>query len=199
MKQINLMAQSNNILEFQFTFCATKGRTWPCVHFLSNDNKITTAEVIDKPVNVNLNLDSNNNNISIDYFNKREWETIIEQGKIVQDQSLELVSVHVDGILLDSWFWTDGVYHPNYFKGFLDQVPDAPTEIKSQLIWHFPGVFVINNVPGGNMFWDWYQQQRTIRIKEGLVDPTGQLNENLNPMDNESKALISKIKQLINV
>jgi hypothetical protein len=112
---------------------------------------------------------------------------------------LELVSIRVDGILLDSWFWTDGVYTPNYFKGYLEQVPNAPKEIVSQLIWHFPGRFTLRNLPRGTKFWDWYQQERTKRLTKDLVDPTGQLKENLNPMDDEARALVQEIKKLINV
>lgn len=195
------MPPVGNYLDFEFTFCATRGRTWPAVHLLANNfqHDVVTIGHSNLSVHVRMCLNSDVNNIAIGYFNKRESETIIEQGQIVADQSLELVSIHVDGILLEPWFWTQGTYTPEYFIGYLKQVPNAPKELPSQLIWHFPGRFTIRNLPGGCKFWDWYHHERTARVLKDLVDPTGQILANFDPLDDSDKKLIKDIKKLIDV
>jgi hypothetical protein len=188
-------------VKFTFKFRATQGRTWPSAHILVNNFQIHTQEInnVNTEMSVDVFMDRGPNNISICFFSKQERETVIEQGNIVADQSLELIAVYADDILLESWFWTDHYYLAQYFRGYKKQFPDAPEQLYSQLIWHFPGRFMITNLPSTADFWDWYQKNRTSRVLKDLVDPTGQLLENFNPLDDEDRALIKEIKEIINV
>jgi hypothetical protein len=139
------------------------------------------------------------NNISIGYYNKYESETVLEHGKIVRDQSLELVSVYDDDILLEPWFWTDHYYYPSYFQGYLRANPDAPKTQRSQLVWHFPGRYMIMNVPDSKNFWPGDQEQRTQRVLSTLIDPTGQIRDNHRGVSDEDLQLIKEIKQTLDV
>jgi hypothetical protein len=187
-------------IEFEITFNATKGINWPCVSVLSNDKPLGSYTVTDEKSTIVFevnNFENLPNNLSIVYFNKNESETIVKNGKIVQDQSLELIKIRADGILLESWFWTDNYYYPNYFEGYLKNVNDAPKKIMSQLHWHFPGKFVITELPNCNNFWQWYKKQRTNRVLAELIDPTGQIKNNYNSITDEDRLLLAELKEIL--
>jgi hypothetical protein len=140
----------------------TKSTEWPRLKVLVNGESYGEFEVIDRceyDVEIPL-VEEKNNFIELDYFSKNEGHTIVENGQIVLDQAVELEAIRLDGILLDSWFVTEGYYCPRYFEGFKSQFPDAPLTTKSQLIWHFPGSFQFVPVPAESKFWFWYRDQR---------------------------------------
>ena len=188
-------------ITFEFKFNPQPGLTWPRIFILVNNYQINTFEINSKDTSASVTVDFDRapNNISIGYFNKYESETVIEDGKIVRDQSLELLSVHADDILLEPWFWTDHYYYPSYFQGYLKSNPDAPKEQRSQLVWHFPGRYMIMNLPNSQDFWSWYQEQRTQRVLSNLVDPTGQIRNNHRGISDEDLQLIKEIKQTLDV
>jgi len=188
-------------ITFEFKFNPQPGVTWPRIFILVNNYQINTFEINSKDTSASVTVDFAQvpNNISIGYFNKYESETVLEDGKIVRDQSLELLSVHADDILLESWFWTDHYYYPSYFQGYLRSNPDAPKEQRSQLVWHFPGRYMIMNLPNSQDFWSWYQEQRTQRVLSTLVDPTGQIRDNHRSISDEDLQLIKEIKQTLDV
>jgi hypothetical protein len=195
------MRHLGKTVKFTFEFRATKGRTWPSLYILVNNFQIHTQEVNPEShrVTVDVFMDHGPNNISIGFFSKQERETVIKDGEIVADQSLELLKVYADDILLESWFWTEHFYIPEYFQGYKKQFPDAPTQLRSQLLWHFPGRYIFMNLPSSTNFWHWYQTERTGRVLDTLIDPTGQIRDNYNPLDDEDRALINEIKKLIDV
>jgi hypothetical protein len=195
------MQHHGKTVKFEFIFKPVQGLTWPAVNILVNNFQISTNTVSPESptVTVDVHADSGSNNISIVYFNKHERETVLEHGNIVADQSLELLSIRADDILLEPWVWTEHYYLPSYFQGFKRQFPDAPDRLRSQLVWHFPGRYMITGLPDTKQFWNWYQAQRTARVLEELIDPTGQIRSNYDPLDNEDKELIKDIKNLINV
>lgn len=189
-------------LDFEITFKSQKGNNWPSVNVFYNDLLITTNKVDDINNVVKFTLQqskTNDNSLIINYFNKTESETIVKDGKIVTDQSLEIVKIHCDQILIEPWLLTDNYYYPVYFDGYLQHVNDPPVELKSQLVWHFPGKFIIKNLPHHENFWQWYQEQRTIRILENLIDPSGQIRNNHRGLTDEDKKLITEIKELLHV
>jgi hypothetical protein len=139
----------------------TKSTEWPRMRVLVNGESYGDFEVVDHcEYNVEIPLVHKNNFVELDYFSKTENHTVVQDGQIVLDQSLQLEAVRFDDILLDSWFVTEGYYCPRYFQGFKSQFSDAPLTIKSQLIWHFPGSFQFAPVPAESEFWFWYRDQR---------------------------------------
>lgn len=187
--------------KFTFTFNSTQGLSWPEVSLTVNDQYITRTVIDDqnKTLSAVVNLDQEGNTIILNYVNKTEQETIVEDGKIIKDQSLELAKVHIDDILVDSWFWTESYYYPRYFESYLKQFPSSPRQLKSQLIWHFPGAYIINKIPNANQFWDNYHKTRMDIIVKNLDDPTGHLIQNLTALDEEDKENINEIKRIIDV
>ena len=191
-------------LHFEVTFRPTQGRNWPRVSALVDNMQVQNYEVTEEAPSIQFEVkdfiwDTPPHNISFAYFSKDEQETVMKDGNIIKDQSLELVSVHADGILLEPWFWTDHDYYPSYFQGFLKTNPKAPRELRSQLIWHFPGRYMIKNLPNFAEFWPWYQEQRTTRVLKDLIDPTGQISDNHRKLSDTDRELLKDIKAILNV
>jgi len=195
------MRHLGNTLNFEFEFRATQGRNWPSFAVLINNFQVSTHTVTDqnRVFAVDLFFNDERNHVNLHYFNKHQSETVTENGVIVADQTLELINIRVDGIQMEPWFWTDHYYLPQYFRGFKEQHPNAPETLPSQLIWHFPGRFRMMDLPASDDFWPWYQTERTKRVLNNLVDPTGQIRANHDPMDQEDQRLIKEIKKLIDV
>lgn len=134
---------------------------WPEIAVWENGQLRGRACVQDRcEIDFDILLDQDQNHILIDYCNKRPEHTVMQEGRIVQDQMMQLLDIRIDDILCASWIITDGYYQPRYFQGYLEQYPDAPLELRSQLIWHFPGSFVLGPWPRQALFWDWYRDQR---------------------------------------
>jgi hypothetical protein len=195
------MRHLGKTLNFEFEFRASRGVNWPSFSVLVNNLQISTHTITDRDrtVSVDLYFDSGVNNINLLYYSKHQYETVIDNGVIVADQTLELINMRVDDIQLEPWFWTDHYYAPQYFQGYKKQFPDAPERLPSQLIWHFPGRYRMMNLPDSDKFWAWYQQQRTQRVLSTLIDPTGQIRANHESFDDADQQLIKEIKKLIDV
>ena len=188
-------------LTFTLMFCPTFSVEWPAIRVYLNDQLL-----VDQPIDQNntcsfvAELSQDQNQLRLHYYNKSEAHTIINSaGAIESDQFLELTKIYVNDILLGSWLLTEGYYFPDYFKGFLLQVPDAPSQLKSQLIWHFPGIFCFPSLPNNEKFWWWYRNQRryvhtkTHQGKDDYRDEAyvGSLESH--------QELIDEIKKIINV
>lgn len=147
----------------KFTIIATGTHSieWPIIQLIVNEQVCGQCEIREfTEADFDIKLDQPINSIELAWINKQEHHTVFDQDRIVQDQTITLCQVRMDDILLDSWFLTQGRYYPDYFYGFLQQCPDAPRELRSQLIWHFPGKFVFEKVPSRENFWLWYRDQR---------------------------------------
>lgn len=111
-------------------------------------------------IDFDICLPRSQNRLMIKYVNKQEHHTKMADGCVIADQHLTLRQIRMDDILCDTWMLTEGHYEPNYFPGFLASSPEAPVYLPSQLIWHFPGMFVLPALPTETWFWDWYRDQR---------------------------------------
>lgn len=150
-------------------------------------------------MDVEIQLSQPNNMITIEYFNKLESHTRVENSVIVQDQYVELIDLRVDDILLDRWMLTESDYQPAYFDGFRLTNPTAPVTIRSQLIWHFPGQLILQSLPPADVFWEWYYHQRRNVYVDFLDGKDQQRNEQYAGSTELYAELIQEIKDLINV
>lgn len=188
------------MIKFEITYKSTFSIDWPKLYIVQNNKIIHTEECNgDKfifelePQDVNV--------LEMNWFNKTERHTIVDKGTIKQDQTFTLKNIRVDNIQIENWFMTEGYYQPRYFKGFLEQQKanriNAPleTKIKSQLIWHFPGVFTFLQFPKN--FWDWYfelkQNKEVIKFLEKDPDRVNKFRGSLDPCED----LVQQIKELI--
>ena len=176
------------MLEFTFTTTSRYGRTPPkvccedAVVTIPEGTGTVTFQVPDAQA------------LAIDYFSKTESDTIVENGVIVADTEFKFESAWCDGILLEQWFINDCVYHPRYFAGYLEQVPDAPLKITAPHQFNFPGLILWQ---WQKNFWDWYFEQCNKRIVINFLDKdpdrVWKFNGSLDPCED----LVQKIREVI--
>jgi len=181
-------------MHFRFELVPTKGMTWPSVYVtgMNNEHGPFTIENALQHVEIDLEVDKS---VCIKYV-KNQSETVMQDNAIVADQALQLRRCWVDDVLMESWFLTESCYHPRYFSGFLDQYPDSASEIKSQLVWHFPGEFIIKfEMP----FWDWYHQQRQHYHRFNNIDKDQERWENYTGSYQAHADLVNEIYEMLHV
>lgn len=185
-------------MKFNLELSATVGVTWPKLNISVNKTNVGCF-VIDestKIIEFECTDITDQNTLTLS-FNKTQNETVIsDNGDILQDQSLTLCRMWIDDVLMEPWMLTDGVYSPEYFQGFLNQHPDSPKEIKSQLSWHFPGKYVIRFL---QPFWPWYSNIRRQYSKKINLDKDKERWENYSGSFESHQDLVNEIYTLINV
>lgn len=186
----------------KFTVIArgTHSVEWPRLEVFVNNKSVGEQEVQEhSELDFDVTLDQELNYIKIHYNNKEQHHTVVDNGTIVSDQTVELLQVRLDDILLDTWFLTEGHYAPDYFEGFKLQYADAPDQLKSQLIWHFPGNFVLPAIPTEDKFWFWYRDQRRFIHTKTYSDKDGYREENYAGSLDPLTDLIQEIKNVIDI
>lgn len=188
------------MLNFEITYKSSFCVQWPKIQVLHNDNRIKEIECDQTKFSFSIELEEQNT-LSLRWVNKSQRHTKTDNGKIVQDQTFELVNIRIDGIQIEKWFWTDAHYTPKYFDGFLKQYKDQrrneplPEKIKSQLIWHFPGTFIFTSFPLD--FWGWYfemkQDKEVIKFLDKDPDRINKFRGSLDPC----VELVNKIKKFL--
>jgi|TARA_B110000977_G_scaffold159595_1_gene203583 hypothetical protein len=188
------------MLEFEITYKSSFCKEWPKLRIYNKNNLIKEVECSgDK---FGFSFDPSDKNILIfDWYNKTEKHTKSTNGKITEDQTLELLNIRVDGIQIENWVMTDSHYEPRYFKGFVKQHQEQrlnhPLEktLKSQLVWHFPGKFMLAEFTGD--FWDWYfvkkQNKEVIKFLDKDPDRINKFRGSLDPCTE----LVANIKKII--
>jgi hypothetical protein len=174
---------------------------WPAVRVYVN-NRLVVDQTIDQnnTCTFDADLSQSQNQLRVHYYNKCETHTVANANRVVEsDQYLEITKIHVNDILLGSWMLTEGHYCPDYFAGFLEQVPGAPKKLKSQLIWHFPGNFYFADLPNKENFWFWYRDQRRYVHAQAHNGKDDYRDEAYVGSLESHQDLINEIKKLIDV
>lgn len=188
------------MLDFQITYKSSFCYEWPKIKVYNNDIFLKKVECDNNQFTFSF-VPQEKNNLIFEWFNKTEKHTKVENGKIVQDQSFELINLRVDNIQVESWLLTDSYYEPKYFRGFINQQQtlrkNFPLEktIKSQTIWHFPGRFVFSEFPKN--FWDFYfqkkQNKEVINFLKKDPDRIHKFRGSLDPCSD----IVTKIKKFL--
>jgi hypothetical protein len=189
-----------SMIEFELTYKSTRSVDWPRINILHNDMLIGQKTCDQNKFTFRIDAQEKNI-IKLDWVNKTQKHTITEGDKIIKDQTFELCNVRVDGIQIENWFLTEGLYSPRYFKGYIEQRAQSrintPLDkvIKSQLIWHFPGTFTFMEFDKD--FWNWYfklkQDKEVIKFLDKDPERVHKFRGSLDPCDD----LVQKIKELI--
>lgn len=185
----------------KFTVIATGIHSveWPEIAVWVNDVCHGRSSVQDlSELHFDISLSNGQNHVCIEYVNKQEHHTRMQDGSVVADQVLTLHKLRIDDILCDTWLLTDGHYEPRYFSGFLAACPMAPNHLPSQLIWHFPGKFVLPVLPREDAFWEWYRDQRYAHMQQYHGKDHHRQEKYLGSREMHQD-LISQIRQLIDV
>lgn len=188
--------------QFMFTVIAagSYSEDWPKIEVFENDRSCGVAQIQDlSEVNFPIKLENEQNIIRIAYTNKTESSTKVRDGVIISDQFLEIKNIRINDILLDQWILTESDYYPKYFTGFLEHNPFAETKLRSQLIWHFPGNFIIQPLPNKKIFWDWYFYQRRYVYVNHYHGKDKIRNDEYAGSVEPLTELLNEIRELINV
>jgi hypothetical protein len=172
---------------------------WPEIEVWVNSTCHGHAQIKGQSeIDFDISLPENRNYVRLEYVNKKEYHTKAVNGSIIADQTLTLEQIRIDDILCDSWMLTDGHYEPRYFEGFLAASPEAAACLPSQLIWHFPGKFLLPVLPAEEEFWSWYRDQRYAHMQQYQGKDWHRQEKYIGSRDMHQD-LISQIKQLIDV
>ncbi len=140
----------NNSIQFEFEFeVETHEQTDPPLISVCNQEFVLSNGICRVKF-----ICTESDGFSIVWKNKTGSDTVCDSdGNIVADKNFKLLRVWVDGILAESWFITDCVYYPEYFR----TEHNWPTEIKSPYVISFPGTIVFS---WHDSFWTWYKNKR---------------------------------------
>lgn len=183
------------MLKFSFEFVPSQGITWPEISISLGQQTVSNLIIADRNI-FDITFDSDPGNVLKIFYHKTESETIVEHGEIVKDQSLKLNRIWVDDVLMESWFITEGCYYPNYFAGIRERFPDWPSQLPSQTIWHFPGLYEINFAAP---FWPWYHKQRKKFSEVQHSEKDNERWENWSGSSDSHSDLVKEIYRLLNV
>ena len=144
------MIPRNDKIEFEFEFdVETHDQTDPPLITVCDQD----FELYNGICKIKFNC-TESNGFSMVWKNKTGLDTVCDSnGNIVADKNFKLLRVWIDGILAESWFITDCVYYPEYFR----KEHNCPTEIKSPYVISFPGSIVFT---WQDKFWTWYKNKR---------------------------------------
>jgi hypothetical protein len=87
-----------------------------------------------------------NNTLQIEHYNKTNDDTIVDQsGKIISDLSIELMSIHIDGVeILDTVLYSMPYYvkwPQNIVEDYRSKNQELPEYIENNLYFGFNGVY----------------------------------------------------------
>lgn len=186
--------------QFEINYTATHCVEWPRIKVLHNSKLIKDVTCDGDPITFSVE-DTRENLLQLHWYNKTQRHTQSIDGKITADQTFELGLLRVDGILLENWFFTDGFYEPNYFKGFVNAHQQSrtntplETRLPSQNIWHFPGTYFFKEWHGE--FWDWYYKTKIGKEVVGFTDKDPERIAKYRGTLDPCTDLVDKLKELI--
>jgi len=181
------------ILEFEY-FC---GQSWPILQFghslISTEQQSldSCTKLVKHGVVVN--------NKTLEFFNvgKSENDTVVCDGKIIQDQIVKFKNIWVDDILLDLTLLSDFIkFEPKYHQGYVDYCNERSivvADVIKTYEFYFNGAFRLDfECP----FWEWYADLRTQKDRCGLLPD--QINLYIGESEENQTRLLQKLKELLN-
>lgn len=144
--------------DFYFEFCY--GNSWPELQFSTDAMKVSSP-VDEYNQLVSYHTVTDDCKLTFKRINKKESDTVLEDGKIVRDQTVKLVKILVDDILLDANLirpYTS--FRPEYSPGYLEyckQHSITPPEVVHEDVMYFNGDW---SFEFKKPFWSWYAECR---------------------------------------
>ena len=181
------------IFEFEFEF--TFGSSWPELEFPSGATK-TILEENNKKQRVLYQTDVTGNKLIFKNINKKESDTIIVDGQTVQDQTVRLIKILADDILLNPKLIDRYIsFRPEYLPGYLTYCKEnniEPPEIAWGDTYYFNGTWAFESeIP----FWPWYARCR--QEEDAKNFSRTKLEMYIGTPDQANLDLLEKLKELI--
>jgi hypothetical protein len=164
------------------------GISWPKYQFNLHNETVTPSKDISYQRLVRHSGQAQNN-LALTWPQKLACETVLENDQIVRDQSIEIITITIDGIFVPQQMLTKiSWYEPHYRQDFLDycashsiEITDKPQSIVKFWhagIWHLPLV---------EDFWFKYN---AVRQNNTHSDHTGNNSDQI-------KSNLSRLKKLL--
>jgi hypothetical protein len=132
-----------------------KGKTWPVIVVNNRQYSFEFTETIGV-----AEIECDCQSIRLSNVNKTDSETIIDDGKIVQDQYIKILSFYYDNIQLDKdIIINNSSFFPKYHESFLTYANENKLPVDYIIItdsFYFNGDWIFNTQ---SEFWPWYADQ----------------------------------------
>lgn len=182
--------------EFKIVLTQEKGANWPSVAIQPDAVEIDSSMINDYKKTVSYLVVNCKNSIQLDYMSKEATETVVDaSGKILHDQTVEIVAVYVDDILLDQQFLFDhSKYTPKYNLSFVEYCAKnnitLTTEAHSATkFWH-NGHWAFDF---SDDFWSWYCSKR----KNAVLLAGDQISKYLGQSGEQIQAQLTDLKKYL--
>lgn len=147
-------------MQFDLYFEFTYGNSWPTLEF-ATDVVESTLSMDEHRQSVLYRVTTDDCKIAFKNINKKESDTVIEAGQIVRDQTVKLIKILADDILLDANLIRSHIsFRPQYSPGYLSYCQEhniVPQEITREDTLFFNGEWVFEFE---QPFWKWYARCR---------------------------------------
>lgn len=163
------------MFDVELDVCLHCGQTWPKYKINLDENQFEYSSEYTKVVKYTGTV---SDVLSLNYTVKDQQETIVKDGKIVRDQSIEILALQIDGIKIPKQMIEKlSQYVPLYRVDFLEYCKNANIAVDygpmhSIKFWHAGNWSVA--LPSN--FWHLYQQMRQLNIG---TDFTGNSKEEI--------------------
>lgn len=99
----------------KFYFKATECNGWPNARIIVDNDILQDFTVDDINTSASIDIDylDGDHILEIERYGKTNNNIVLKDGEILQDQSIELVSIHYNNIILPDYFLYHGVFHWN--------------------------------------------------------------------------------------
>lgn len=123
-------------LHFKIGLSGSTNKKFPEFQIIVDDTVITQGNVKTlagdaEYIEFDSELTEGTHELKVKFLNKTAGDTTIFDGKIVEDLLLNIESICIDGVDLDSLIWTASIYRPDYPDEYLDEQQKSITEIKN--------------------------------------------------------------------
>jgi hypothetical protein len=180
-------------IEFEYIF----GQTWPDLQFADNVINVQHCSVNQYSQLVTYSIQVAGSSLQFKNINKKETDTIVENGQIVRDQIVRLKKIWVEDILLDSALMlTHCEFIPDYHNGYLDYCKKNQITVEQKISTYdlyFNGVFTLNfKLP----FWSWYALIKKQQNQKYLT--SDQIELYIGNQSDKHTELLQRLKNLLN-
>lgn len=184
-------------MQFELEFEFQLGKHWPILEF-ADEFLLTESLVNEKTKRVNVIVNTDKEIFEFKNKNKNEYDTIVVNGVIVQDQTVKLKKIWIDDILLDCNLIRPFInFVPEYRNSFVQYCTENnididynpyPFELFHNGVWSFKFK---------KPFWGWYSSIRQQQIKENFTSHEIELYLGTETQDRQNSLL--QLKKLLNV
>jgi hypothetical protein len=180
---------------FNFEFKFTYGNSWPELEFSTDSVKTILFENNLQQL-VSYHTEINDCAVIFKNINKKESDTVVENGQIIRDQTVQLTKIYADNILLSTDLINRHMrFCPEYLPGYLTYCREnniTPEEIVHSDTLYFNGQWCLEFK---QPFWAWYANCR--QQEDAKYFSKSKLELYIGKLEPEHAELLEQLKELL--